>query len=207
MSIFRDMEQADIEYLSKLDRVTVLLHPLRLQIMELAIEGTSGTDAARRLGLPRQMVNYHVQALERAGFLVLDGEVRRRNMVERRVRASARSYVLGPDLLGRLSAAKRRAPDPATPQALLSLAARLQSDVSSLPPRSPVLSLSTKLRFSSPQRRHDFVQALGAAVGEVIRSFGSDDVSVPGEGEAFGLVLGLYPLPRHPTRQPEGDQR
>ena len=73
------MVQADTEYLTDLDRVTVLLHPLRLQIMELAIEETSGTEAARQLGLPRQMVSYHVSALEQAGFLVRIGDVRRRN--------------------------------------------------------------------------------------------------------------------------------
>lgn len=202
------MEQLDIEYLTKLDRVTVLLHPLRLQIMELAIEETSGTEAARRLGLPRQMVNYHVSALETAGFLVRVNDVRRRNMVERRLRASARAYLISPDILGPLSGARRRAPDPATRTALLSLAARVQSDLGSSrrrePTESPALSFSSKVHFSSASSRGDFIRALGESVVAVIRDFSAPTIADRVASEPYGLVLGLYPLP-HPPASPEGD--
>ena len=201
------MEPADIEYLAELDRVTVLLHPLRLQIMELAIEGTSGTDAARRLGLPRQMVNYHVLALERAGFLVRIGEVRRRNMVERRVRASARSYVISPDVLGPLSAARRRPPEPSSSAGLLSLTARVQSDLQSSPPGSSVLSLSTKIRFSTDELRERFIRSIGDAVVQVIRAFSRSGNAPEREGVPYGLILGLYPLPHPFTTSQERDQR
>lgn len=208
------MDQLDIEYLTDLDRVTVLLHPLRLQIMELAIEETSGTDAARRLGLPRQMVNYHVSALEKAGFLVRVSDVRRRNMVERRVRASARAYLISPDILGSLSGARRRPPDPATRTALLSLAARVQRDLGSSsgrrdPNDPPALSFSSKLHFSSASSRGDFIRALGEAVVAVIREFSAPTVDGRGDSQPYGLVLGLYPLP-YPSSSsisPEGDHR
>ena len=204
------MEQLDIEYLTELDRVTVLLHPLRLQIMELAIEETSGTEAARRLGLPRQMVNYHVSALETAGFLVRVSDVRRRNMVERRLRTSARAYLISPDILGPLSGARRRAPDPATRTALLSLAARVQRDLGSSsrrrePTESPALSFSSKVHFSSASSRGDFIRALGESVVAVIREFSAPTVEDRAAPEPYGLVLGLYPLPHPPSSSPEGD--
>jgi DNA-binding transcriptional ArsR family regulator len=206
------MKQLDIEYLTELDRVTVLLHPLRLQIMELAIEGTSGTDAARRLGLPRQMVNYHVLALEKAGLLIRIGEVRRRNMVERRVQSSARAYLISPDILGPLSGARKRAPEPSSLVGLLTLTARIQSDIGSLAasrepaPALPVHSFSSKLQFTDESAQAAFVRALGESVVSVMRSSmapGSRAKDAP----AYNFILGLYPLPRPSSQSIEGDQR
>ncbi|MEO8294245.1 MAG: helix-turn-helix domain-containing protein [Gemmatimonadota bacterium] len=200
------MGQPDIEYLDKLDRVSVLLHPLRLQIMNLAVDGTSATEAARQLGLPRQMVHYHVIALERAGLLTPQIEVRRRNMVERRLQTSARSYLIAPDILGNLDPGRRRAPEPVTAAALLALTARIQRDVSptltaSSPGSSPsVLSFSSKLQFFSDEQRSSFVSALSDAVAKTIRAFtGSSSERRPENLTPFSLVLGLYPLP-HPHR-------
>jgi DNA-binding transcriptional ArsR family regulator len=208
------MKQADIEYLTELDRVTVLLHPLRLQIMELAIEETSGIQAARHLGLPRQMVNYHVSALERAGFLIRVGDVRRRNMVERRLRSSARSYLISPEILGRLSGARRRTPDPASPDALISLTARVQNDLGpSLgapvtgPDQRPTFSLFSKLHFrDDPDDRSAFLRALGESIVAIIRRF-SPPAGVADPSQKYGLMLGLYPLPQSSTPPPDGDQR
>jgi DNA-binding transcriptional ArsR family regulator len=204
------MTQPDIEYLEKLDRVSVLLHPLRLQIMNLAVGGTSATEAARKLGLPRQMVHYHVLALERAGLLIPLNEVRRRNMVERRVQSSAKSYLIDPDILGALSPGRRRFPDPATPEALLRLTAKVQTDLSRLaasPPATPlpVLSLSSRIHFSSDEQRAGFVRALGDAVSGTIRDFAASAADPPtAAGEASTLVLALYPLPR--SHNPTGSQ-
>jgi hypothetical protein len=169
--------------------------------MELAVESTSATDAAKRLDLPRQAVHYHVVALERAKFLVHQGEVRKRNMAERRLRASARSYLIAPDILGALSPGRRRATRPDSPQALLSLTARIQSDVSSIlsSPASPVLSFTSRLRFPDAARRDAFSRALGQAVAQLIQEHGVKAAS-PGElahaAEESALALALYPLPR-----------
>ena len=194
------MAQRDIEYVAELDRVSVLLNPVRLQIMELAIDGTSGTEAARRLGLPRQMVNYHVLALEKAGFLVRVGEVRRRNMVERRVQATARSYVISPDILSTLSPARRRALDPATAEGLLALSARVQSEIgAALGDNASVsaLSLSSRLSFSSSDRRDQFTRALGQAIVGLIRIYSDVPGTTGNDPERHTLVLGLYSLPHH----------
>lgn len=203
------MAQVDIEYLTELDRVTVLLHPLRLQILELAIEETSGTEAARQLGLPRQMVTYHVSALEKAGFLIPMGDVRRRNMVERRLRSSARAYLISPDILGTLSGARRRVPDSTSPAALLALAARVQRDVGTMLPRSSnspppsTFSLASKLRFADAEARSAFIRSLGEAVVHVVRAFSTSDFGH--DVQSHALVLGLYPLPQPTAPSPEGE--
>lgn len=206
------MEQLDIEYLTKLDRVSVLLQPLRLQIMDLAVRGTSATEAARKLGLPRQMIHYHVLALERAGFLVSLGEVRRRNMVERRLRSTAKSYLIAPDILGSLAPGRRRSPDPSTAEALLGLTARIQTELSAArseaPDRPlPVLSFSCKLNFSSTDQRERFTRDLGESIAQVVRSHAISSSTPAAEPTLhFALVLGLYPLPR-PSLTHSGSDR
>lgn len=202
------MELPDLEYVAELARVRVLLHPLRLRIMELAVETTSATDAARRLKLPRQAVHYHVVALEGAKFLVPAGEIRRRSMAERRLRASARSYLIAPEILGALSPGRRRATRPDSPQALLSLAARIQSDVSGVlaSPATPVLSFASKLRFPDSARREAFSRALGQAVTQLIKEHGLIG-AVSGAAEECALALALYPLPRHPSDSTEDKRR
>jgi hypothetical protein len=157
------------------------------------------------------MVNYHVSALEKAGFLVRIGDVRRRNMIERRLRSSARAYLISPDILGTLSGARRRSPDPHSRSALLSLTARVQSDLGTFDPSSEssapsVLSFSSKLHFSSAASRAEFTQALGQAVVAVVRDFSAPPSSA-GEVQQYGLILGLYPLPRSSSHSPEGDHR
>jgi DNA-binding transcriptional ArsR family regulator len=205
------MGRPDIEYLTELDRVTVLLHPLRLQIMELAIEETSGTEAARALGLPRQMVNYHVSALEKAGFLIRIGDVRRRNMVERRLQTSARGYLISPDILGNLNGARRRTPDQSSSTALLSLTARVQSELGvalhadPTAAAAPTVSFSSKLHFINDDARREFSRTLGESVVSVVREF-SAPANAANRSRQFGLVLGLYPLPRTSFPTSEGDK-
>src|SRR5262245_15376295 len=95
-------------------RAASLLHPLRLRLLALAREPVSSTELARRLGLPRQRVNYHVRRLERAGLLRAAERRRRRNLIEQRYVATAQSYLLSPDLLGPLAADWRSIQDTAS---------------------------------------------------------------------------------------------
>jgi DNA-binding transcriptional ArsR family regulator len=74
-----------------LDRATVLLNPLRLRILRELREPDSASGLSRKIGMPRQKLNYHLRELESAGFLQLVEERRKGNCTERVLRASARS--------------------------------------------------------------------------------------------------------------------
>ena len=62
----------------------------RLRLVRELVEPDSAAGLAKRLGLPRQRLNYHLRELEAAGLLELVEERRRGNCVERIVRAVAR---------------------------------------------------------------------------------------------------------------------
>jgi DNA-binding transcriptional ArsR family regulator len=187
-------------------RASALLSPMRLRLVRMAQEPASATELARRLGLPRQRVNYHVRELARAGFLRPAGRRRKRNLVEQRYVATARSYVLSPEILGALAPDWRAIEDTASADYLLALSEQVRLDVSRVErearqrgQRIRTLSIKSQFRFDSPEQRTAFANALRQAVVEVIARHTSPDRAVsvsnrPGRGRPYRLVLGCYPV-------------
>lgn len=184
-------------------RAAAVLHPLRLRILRALAEPGSATDLARQFRLPRQRVNYHVRELARAGFLRRAGQRRKGGMIERRYVATARSYVLSPALLGRLGGDAAEVEDRFSAAYLLVLASRMQSEVAQAvrdageaEKRLATLSLSTDLRFESPERRARFADELQRAILDVVGRFASPAAQpdgAPALGRLYRLVLGCYP--------------
>jgi len=194
--------ETDLETVTSPERAGALLQPLRLRILALARQPSSASEIARRLGLPRQRINYHVRALERAGFLRGVGRRRKRNMVEHRFVAAARAFVLSPSLLGPVAADWRDIGDTGTADYLLALTEQVRADVERAGAeaegeRVPMLSLKSQFRFESPAQRTEFANALREAVVGVIARHSSPnrtDEGRPGRGRAHRLVLACYPV-------------
>ena len=181
-----------------------MLHPLRSRLLSMAREPASATELARRLGLPRQRVNYHVRELARAGLLRAAGRRRRRNLIEQRYVATARSYVLAPALLGPLVPDWRSIADTASADYLLALAEQVRSDVTRASreaageeKRLSTLSLKSQFRFQTPEERARFAEEIRRAVVDVIARHTSPNLREngrPGRGRPYRLVLTCYPL-------------
>lgn len=186
-------------------RASALLHPLRTRLLSLARQPASASELARQLGLPRQRVNYHVRALEKAGFLKAAGRRRRRNLIEQRYVATARSYVLSPSLLGPLAADWRAIEDTASADYMLALAEQVRSDVSRASDQArgegkPLATLSVKsqFRFQTPAQRAEFTAEVRRALVEVIARYSSPnrlEGGRAGRGRPYRLVLACYPVP------------
>jgi DNA-binding transcriptional ArsR family regulator len=194
--------ETDLETVTSARRAGALLNPLRLQLLALARQPASASDLARRLQLPRQRVNYHVRALERAGFLRAAGRRRKRNMIEQRYVATARGFVLSPTLLGPVGADWRDIGDTASADYLLALAEQLRRDVERAEreaegERVSTVSLKSQFRFESPAQRAEFTRALRDAVVGVIARHSTPNRTEdgrPGRGRAHRLVLACYPV-------------
>jgi DNA-binding transcriptional ArsR family regulator len=205
---------SDLESIATTRRASALMHPLRARLLSLAREPASATELARRLSLPRQRVNYHVRALERAGFLRPAGRQRRRNLIEQKYVASARSYVLSPGILGPLAADWRAIEDTASADYLLALTEQVRSDVLQVSEdarsegkRLATLSLKSQFRFETPAQRTEFANAVRRAIVEVIASHCSPnrlESGRPGKGRPYRLVLACYPAPPEADQPPKG---
>ena len=154
--------------------------------------------------LPRQTVNYHVRALARAHFLERAGRRKRRRLFEQCYVATARGYVLSPELLGGLAADAERTQDRLSADYLLALACTVQSELSRVQDaaqqagkRLATLSFNAPLRFSSAEQRERFAAELQRVVLEVVGRYSAPyamEDGAPGSGRPFRLVLGCYPI-------------
>ena len=150
-----------------------VLDPLRARVLSALAEPGSATTVAASLGLTRQVVNYHLRALEAHGLVTLVEERPRRGLTERVVQATAIGYVVSPEVLGPLAADPDRA-DRLSARYLVALAARTVREVAQLGAAAdrasktlPTLAIDADIRFASAADRAAFTADLADAVRQL----------------------------------------
>ena len=196
---------AGLDFVRDPDRAVSLFDPIRRRILEMLTEPDSASGLAKRLRRHRQTVSYHMRELLRAQLVIPAGRRRRRRFYDQCYVASARAYVLSPEVLGKLAADPRHAHDRISASYLLTLASQLQRELGYAMQRAgeagkrlSTLTINTELRFMSPEQRTQFASELERAVVDVVGRhsdpFRNAD-GTPGEGRAYRLVVGCYPIP------------
>lgn len=187
----------------------VALDPVRSRLLAELRTPASAAALAGRVGLPRQKVNYHLRILESHGLVREDGRRRWGGLTERRLVATAASYVVSPAALGPIAppadparAVDGRAVDRLSASYLVALAARVVREVGQLLRKSEevgkrlaTLSIDTEVRFRSAEERASFTRELTAAVNALVARY--HDESAPG-GRPHRLLIGAYPTPLTP---------
>jgi DNA-binding transcriptional ArsR family regulator len=188
-----------LEVIRRAAQARTLLDPTRRGLLEGLGEPGSAAGLARRLGLPRQRVNYHLRELEKAGLVELVEERRRGNCVERVVRATARHYLISPEALGALGATPEEREDRASAAALVAAAGRAIHAVGALGERArgqgkrlATLSLEVDVRFRSARERSAFTQELANVLARLAARH--HDAAAPG-GKTFRFLVAGYPAP------------
>jgi DNA-binding transcriptional ArsR family regulator len=173
------------------EKAGVLLQPGRLRLLEELIEPDSAAGLARRLGVPRQKVNYHLRELEREGFVELFEERRKGNCIERVVRATAREFLVAP------RAGKATVADRFSAAYLVSTAARAIRDLAALCLRAgragkriATLTLDTEIRFASAESRAAFAEELTASIAQLAAKYHNERAE---GGRRFRLIAASYP--------------
>lgn len=189
----------DVAVIEDPGAAALTLDPKRARLLAEMAEPVSAAALAARVGLPRQKVNYHLRTLEKHGLARVAEERRWGGLTERRLVATARSYVVSPAALGPLASDPGRARDRLSATYLIALAARIVRELSDFLRRAAetgkrlaTLSIDTEIRFSSPEARARFSSELVAAVNELVRRY--HDESTP-RGRRHRLVLVAYPAP------------
>ena len=187
----------DIAVIENADVAAMLIDPLRGRILQALSQPGSASSVAATLALPRQQVNYHVRALEAAGLVHLVEQRARRGLTERVLRASAKAFVVSPELLG------GNAPDPARVDRLssayhLAVAARMLTEVGQLIKGAArwqqslaTLTLDTEIRFASPAQRAAFAEDLTAALHHLVAKYHDERAS---DGRWQRVVAVAHPM-------------
>ena len=169
----------------------------RVRLLRELQRPDSAAGLARRLGLPRQQVNYHVRELEKAGFVELVEERQRGNCTERVLRATARRYVISPEVLGGLGARAGDLVDHFSSSYLVVAAARAIGQLAELRhaadeagQRLATMALESEIRFATATDRDAFGRELSDAVARLIVKYHD---ARAGGGRCFRLLLAAYP--------------
>jgi DNA-binding transcriptional ArsR family regulator len=175
-----------------------LFKPMRLRILEELSEPDSAVGLARRLKTARQKVNYHLRELEREGLVELVEERKKGNCVERIVKATARSYVVGADAIAQLAGGDPAAlTDRFSSAYLVAACARTISETAALRARADdagqrlaTFTAESEVRFADAGARAQFFSELSDALAKLIAKH--HDAVAPG-GRSYRLVLGAHP--------------
>jgi DNA-binding transcriptional ArsR family regulator len=176
---------------------------MRHRILEALREPASAAGVARRLSLPRQKVNYHLRVLERQALVEPVEERRIGNCVERIVRATARSYLVRPGILGALGADPASIRDRfsaaflvATAGAAIREVAGLQERAGAAGRRLATLTLQADVRFATPAARTAFAGELATALARLAAKYHDD--KAPG-GRRFRFLIAGHPAAEGPA--------
>lgn len=169
-----------------------LASPFRRQLLqELKGEPDSAANIARRHDMSRQRVGYHMRELVKAGFLEIVEERQQRGLKEQLYRVRSFAYVH----TNRPTAASK-VQDRFSWVSLFNLLARglwelvrVRKLADQQDKRVATLAMEVDIRFTSPEQRKAFTQALISAVEDLTDKYATADKN----GRDFKLILGAYP--------------
>ena len=164
--------------LDDLDTALLALAPVRRRILTALTEPASAAGLAERLGLPRQNIGYHLNALEAAGLVQLAGERRKRGFTER-LFVAARNHVFDPGMMqappdpDAVEAQDRHAADHliSTASAMVRDVARMRQDAAAEGSRLLTLTVEADVTFAIPADFDAFTEEVSAAVAALARKY------------------------------------
>lgn len=190
-----------------------LLDPVRAQVLEMLRSADSATGVARKLGLPRQRLRYHVKELERLGLIEHVEDRRKGNCVERLMQATARHYLISPEAVGRLGVDPEAVRDRFSSDYLIAITGRtlqeiirLRAGADEAGKKLPTLTLDTEVRFASPAAQGAFAEELNDMLATLIRKYHRPRATT---GRSFRFVASGYPAPANENKStaPQEDKK
>ena len=191
------MTRTTVETVRAPDRVVAMLGRSRRELLAHLDEPDSAAGLSRKLGLPRQRINYHLRALEKQGLVELVEERRKGNCTERVVRATARTFVISPEALGVLGTTSAMAADRFSAAYLLSAAAQTIREVATLDARAKAsgkriatFTIETEIRFADAAARARFADELADAAARLATKYHDDKAR---GGRRFRFLTAVHP--------------
>lgn len=173
----------------------VALDPGRARLLRELREPASAAELSVRVGLPRQKVNYHLRQLEAHGLVEVAENRIWGGLTERRLVATAESYVVSPAAMGAAGGGLEQVRDRLSVSYLVALAARLIRELGELTRRRgrlPVYGLDTAIRFATPADRAAFAKEMTLAVTQLASKYHDEQAK---NGRWQRLMVTLHPMP------------
>ncbi len=189
-----------VDVIEEPQRAHALLQRGRIELLENLEQPASAAALARKLGQPRQRINYHLRELEAQRLVELVQEKRRGNVTERIYRRVGERYVISTAALGELGSTPEATQDRFSSDYQIALAAQAIREMATMKVKAeqankklPTFALQTEVRFASAEQRAEFADELATAIGRLVEKY--HDAEAPG-GRPFRFYLGAYPRPK-----------
>jgi DNA-binding transcriptional ArsR family regulator len=199
----------EVEVIEGSAAAALALDPIKSRILEHLAAPESAASLAGRIGLPRQKINYHLRALEQHGLVEAVEQRQWGGLIERRMVASAASYVVSPAALGAIGADPARTRDRLSASYLIAVAARTLREVGALwrkarqtEKRLATLSLDVTIAFRSPGERAAFTRELTSAIATLAARYHDEHCE---DARPHRLVIASYPAPDEPRLKEHRD--
>ena len=188
----------DVEVIENPAAATVALDAIRSRLLAELSEPASAAALSARMGIARQKLNYHLRALESHGLVRVAEERRWGGLTERKLVATASTYLVSPAAMGPVAVDPDRTRDRLSASYLIALAARVVREVSKLLHLSEeagkqlaTLSIDTEIRFRSAAERAAFSRELTETITSLVARY--HDANAPG-GRPHRVVVVAHPL-------------
>jgi len=189
-------QQERLGVVEDIQEVAALTHPVRIAALGALRTPDSAAGVARAIGQSRQLVNYHLKELERAGLIVPAGERRKGNFVEQLFRAVASTFVVSPRLVWGGADRERALRDQASLEHLVVLGERLQRDATVLLDRAAFdgeeiasATVEGEIRFADEAARSAFMTDYLSMLGPLLKKYGTK------RGLRYRVAVAAYPEP------------
>jgi DNA-binding transcriptional ArsR family regulator len=190
----------EVEVIEDREAAVVALDSMRARLLAELVEPASEATLSARVGLSRQKVNYHLNALEAHGLVAVVDRRKWGGITERVLQATAASYIVSPRAVDAGADDPQRVADRLSARYVVALAARMIRDVASLARRAdaegkrlPTLTIDTEIGFRSAEDRAAFASELTDAIASLAARYHHDD------GRPHRLVATSYPRPEEPS--------
>ncbi|WP_187274205.1 helix-turn-helix domain-containing protein [Paenibacillus sp. N3.4] len=193
--MLKDMQ--DSFYIQSPEQATVLLNPIRGEIIAQLMEPASAAEVARILGETAQRINYHLKALEKAGLVQKVGTRQVRNLVEVLYRSIAKTFVLA-ESLSMKPETLQKLKDQSSLAHLVTTSERIKRDAMLLMEQCeaneviPSASLQFQVHLCDEVQRQAFVEEYTALVEQMVQRYSAASA----ENQAYQVLLAVYPKPQ-----------
>ena len=186
----------DVEVIENPQAAAIALDATRAKLLAALVEPASASTLAAKVGISRQKVNYHLNALEAHGLIAVVDTRQWGGITERILQATASSYIVSPTAVDPSAVDPERAADHLSARYVIAVAGRVVSEVAALArnaqttgKRLPTLTIDTAIGFRSAEDRAAFAADLTEAIAGLAARYHHDD------GRIHRLVATAYPQP------------
>lgn len=176
------------------EQASVLLNPLRAEILAQLKKPSSATEVAKQLQETPQRINYHLKILEKAGLVKRTSTRQVRNLVEVLYQSIARTFILAESLsLGKETLQKIK--DQGSLLHLIHTSDRIKRDALKLMEHSdqdeviPSASLQMKIQLEDEEQREQFIQDYVELVKQLSKKY---QINTP-YTTPYHVLLAVYP--------------